>query len=260
MIETIIIDDEQDGRQAAEFLLRKHCPEVKVVGTADSALSGLKEIQKHAPDLVLLDISMPGGTGFDMLSTYQELIGEVHLPFEVIFVTAYDQFAIDAFRANALDYLLKPLDYQILKEAIDKVKARIESRQGSAKPVVEKEINHLNNLSRKLPLSISPTTVIFPTHASIIRFHSSGSYFTAWFEDGKKVVLSTGMAGVDTTVGWPRGSFFRVHNSHLVNLYHVKKYNRGEGGAVVMSDGSEVPVSRRKRKEFLEALTEFATN
>ncbi|MEM7035855.1 MAG: LytTR family DNA-binding domain-containing protein [Bacteroidota bacterium] len=259
MIKAVIIDDEEDGRLVTEHLLKSHCPEVDVIGKADSALSGLKAILKHEPDLVLLDISMPGGTGFDMLSTYQELSQQAPLPFEVIFVTAHDQFAINAFRANALDYLLKPLDYTILKAAIQKVVHRISLKNSNAaKPEIPEKVNQLNNLSRKLPLAISPTTVIYPPHSTIIRFHSSGSYFTAWFEDGKNVMLSTGMAGIDTAVGWPRGSFFRVHNSHLVNLYHVRKYNRGEGGLVVMSDGSEVPVARRKRKDFINALTEFS--
>lgn len=240
MLKTVVIDDEQD---AVDFLcgaLKMYCPEADVVGSATNICDGHKEILTKMPDLVLLDIAMPSGNGFELLNMLPDR------RFEVIFVTAYNEYAIKAFRYSAIDYLLKPVDIPELIQAVRKI------RISSAKP----NINLLlDNLSFASPKKISiPTAMGFEYILidDIIRIEAQRSYCCFHLLGRRKFLVSRCLNDYHQLLEDRR--FFRVHNSHLINMRHVKSYARSDGGFVEMSDSSQVPISRTKKDFFLSAM------
>jgi two-component system LytT family response regulator len=245
MLKTVVIDDEQD---AVDFLcgaLKMYCPETEVVGSATNISDGHKEISTKMPDLVLLDIAMPSGNGFELLNLLPDR------SFEVIFVTAYNEYAIKAFRYSAIDYLLKPVDISELIHAVRKI------RISSATP----RLNNINLLLDNLNFG-SPKKISIPTAAGfeyiliddIIRIEAQRSYCCFHLSGKKKYLVSRCLNDYQHLLEDRR--FFRVHNSHLVNMKHVKSYARTDGGFVEMADSSQVPVSRAKKDFFLNAMKE----
>jgi two-component system LytT family response regulator len=245
MFKTIIIDDEQD---AVDFLcgaMRQYCPESEVIGSANNISDGLKEILSKKPDLVFLDIAMPSGNGFELLNRIP------HRNFEVIFVTAFNEHAIQAFRYSAIDYLLKPVDITELICAVSK----------ATKSFSNANLNHvsvlLDNLRSESPKKISlPTTIGFEYIPidDIVRIEADRSYCCFYLTNKKKYLVSRCLN--DYHLLLEDRSFFRVHNSHLINMKHVKSYVRRDGGFVEMSDASHVPVSRVKKDYFMNAMKE----
>ncbi len=245
-MKAILIDDENGSRESLAKLLEKHCPQVEIISKANSMITGLTAIQQYEPDLVFLDIEMPNGSGFDLLGKIKEI------DFDVVFITAYDQYAIRAIKFSAVDYLLKPVDPEELVLAVK----RVEDKRGSKNTNNDKYKVLLSNMKSesKLKKVAIPDGdgLIFISLSDIIRCDSDGNYTYFILNNGKKIISARTLGEYEEM--FEGEHFFRVHRSHLINLDHVKKYIKGEGGYAVLSDNSQVEVSRRKKNEFLEKL------
>ncbi len=247
MIRAIIIDDERIGRETLESLLSDCCPDVAVVAQADSIEAGRAAITKHDPDLVFLDIEMPFGNGFELLEA---------LPgarFEVIFTTAYDQYAIRAIRFSALDYLLKPIDRDELIAAVAKARKRLSGSRvlNQNLEVLLENLRHTASEHNKIALPTDDGLILVQV-TQIIRCEADGNYTRFYLAGGEAMLVSKTLKEFETLLA--EMNFLRIHHSHLVNVSHVRKYVRGEGGLVVMSDSTSVPVSRRKKDELIRRL------
>ena len=243
MLRTIIIDDELHIRQGLEKILKSYCPKAKVVAKADSVKSGLEAIRTHHPDLVLLDIKMDDGTGFDLLKKLD------HIDFKLIFVTAYDQYAIKAFKYSALDYLLKPVDPDDLSEAVNKAEKVIMNDLVTQLNVLEEQLRSESYTTRKIVLKTQESIHI--VHLNEISYiESDGNYTTVYLINGKKIVLSRSLRDFEEML---KGQgFFRVHKSFLVNLATISRFDKGDGGFLVMEAGDRVPVASRKKEQLLD--------
>ncbi len=243
MIRTCIIDDESKARNALKNLLSAHCPNLEVIGEADCVEAGIKLIGSMKPELVFLDVQMPDGTGFDLL----EKIGDVK--FKVIFASAYDKFAIQAFRFSALDYLQKPVEPEKLIDACAKLGSGDE-RYEELNKKLEVLLSNKNSFE-KIAL---PTLdgIIFVKIEDIIRCESDSNYTNIFLRSEKKIIVSKTLKDYDEMLS--PINFFRIHKSHLINLKYLERYKKGEGGFVIMEDGSELEVSRRRKEEFMNAL------
>jgi two-component system LytT family response regulator len=245
-MKAILIDDENGSRESLAKMLEKNCTQVQVVAKCDSMSSGLTAIQQHEPELVFLDIEMPNGSGFDLLEKIKDI------DFDVVFITAYDHYAIRAIKFSAVDYLLKPVDPEDLVLAVK----RVEEKHSTKKSLGDQYQVLLSNIKSgtKLKKVAIPDGdgLVFISLADIIRCDSDGNYTYFILNNGKKIMSSRTLGEYEDM--FQGENFFRVHRSHLVNLDHVKKYIKGEGGYVVLSDNSQVEVSRRKKVEFLEKL------
>ncbi|CAN5352388.1 LytTR family DNA-binding domain-containing protein [soil metagenome] len=246
IIKCIIVDDEVRARNGLKKLIENYCVRIEVLGMADSVANARVLIAETKPDLVFLDIDMPGGDGFDLLEQIDDMT------FEVIFATAYDQFALKAIKFSALDYLLKPIDLEELISAVEKMHQKL-----GQKPNNEKYSSLKANIAQKtlermaLPSSDGLT---FVSIKDVVRLQSDGSY-TVFHIAGSKCILVAKTLGEYEEILAENG-FFRTHHSHIININRIQKYVRGRGGYVVMDDGSSVDVSARRKDEFL-ALMKF---
>lgn len=247
-MKTLLIDDEKPSREALGHYLKKYCPEVTVVGEAESVESGLEAIRLHQPELIFLDIEMPFGNGFDLLerlSTDQEP--------EVVFVTAYEQYALRALRLSAAHYLLKPVDIDDLIDAVAKVKSRLGLReQGEVnKALLANLKNGATEVPKRLALPlIDGLEIITPEE---IRYLEAADNFTSFvLKDGRKLLICRKLKFYDALLA-PAG-FCRIHRSTVVNLSQVRRYHRGKGGAVTLEDGTELVVAAARKQALLEAL------
>lgn len=246
MIRAIIIEDEKMSRETLRRMLEKYCPSVEIVAEADGYRTGLEQIKKHDPDVIFLDIQMPDGSGFRLL----EELDEVN--FEVIFTTAFDQFAIKAIKYSALDYLLKPIIPQDLVDAIKKVeRKRIETKKKKNLDVFLENIHSQEESNQKIVLSTSEMIHVINVD-DIIRCESDNYYTYFFFTDGRKLLVSKTLKENEELLS--NHNFIRPHKSHLVNVKYIKSFIRQEGGYIVMTDGSKIPVSRRKRDKIMETL------
>lgn len=247
MIKAIIIDDETNCIEMLDWLIKTYCPGIEIMAQCSSAEEGIKAIKKHSPDVIFLDIEMPKMNGFDLL---QQL---TPVNFEVIFTTAYDKFAIKAFKFSAMDYLLKPIDADDLKNAV----IRLETKLQSAKPDagIEALLNNIKSIHQPLNKIAIPTQegLVFTIIKDIIRCESDSNYTTFFLSGDKQIVSSKSMKEYEELL--EEYNFFRVHNSHLINLNHLEKYVKGDGGYVVMSDKCTVPVSRSRKEDFINHLS-----
>lgn len=245
MLTAIIVDDEPYCCETLSTLLERYCPDVKILETCNSGDAALKAITKLQPQLVFLDIEMPHMNGFELL----EKIPAIN--FELIFTTSYDQYAIKAIRFSAMDYLLKPIDREELQKAVQKV------IQQQRPPLPQQ----LEILLQKLHQPVTPILKIaMPTMEglqmiavdSIISCASDSNYTILFLKNKQKITASRTMKEVEEMLG--DHSFMRVHHSFLVNLNEINKYIKGEGGYLVMSDGSTVDVSRSRKEMLLKKL------
>ena len=241
-IKTIIIDDEPDAVNFIHSIIREYCPALEVIGKANNAMDGITIIRENHPDLVLLDVEMPHGSGFDLLSQFPDKT------FDVIFITAFNHYAIKAIKFSAVDYILKPININEFIVAIEKV---AEKRASPSMPNRNFE-TLLENLNSAAPAKLAiPTSdgMEYLTTKEIIRIEADRSY--SWFHlTGKrKILVSKNLKEYQDLLN--DRNFFRSHNSHLINLEHVKKYIRSDGGAIEMIDGSQVPISRTRKDLFL---------
>ncbi|MFK8161199.1 MAG: LytR/AlgR family response regulator transcription factor [Lewinella sp.] len=247
-MKTLLIDDEQPSRQALRHYLGKYCPEVKVVGEADGVESGLEAIRLYQPELIFLDIEMPFGNGFDLL---EQLPTEQTL--EVVFVTAYEQYALRALRLSAAHYLLKPVDIDDLIDAVSKVNSRLGLReQGQVtKALLANLKTGPAEVPKRLALPlIDGLEIITPEE---IRYLEAADNFTSFvLTDGRKLLICRKLKFYDALLA-PAG-FCRIHRSTVVNLSQVRRYHRGKGGAVTLEDGTELVVAAARKQALLEAL------
>ena len=246
-IKAILVDDENGSRESLAKLLEKYCPDVTVLAKTENMESGLTAIQQYEPDLVFLDVEMPNGSGFDLLEKVKDI------DFDIIFVTAYDHYAIRAIKFSAVDYLLKPIDPEELVESVKRVETRRLSKKGSDEKY-KVLLSNVKSGSKLGKIAIPDGDgLVFIDLNDIIRCDSDGNYTYFILTGGKKIVSSRTLGEYEEL--FEDENFFRVHRSHLVNLKHIKKYIKGEGGYVALSDNSQVEVSRRKKNEFLDRLT-----
>jgi two-component system LytT family response regulator len=249
MIRTVLIDDESNSLEMMEWLLKTYCPQVQIEAMCNAASKGIEAINKYKPDVVFLDIEMPHMNGFDMLEQFEKL------NFDVVFCTAYDQFAIKAFKYSALNYLLKPVDPDDLKETI----RRIEDRKASpSREQLELLLENIRQSVKPTAQRIALTTgdgMIFVPTKEILYCQAESNYTNVVLTGGKKILVSKVLKEIDEALAGP--DFFRIHNSYLVNLNHITKFVRGDGGYVVMQDGASVGISRSRRQEFMELFEKF---
>ncbi|MDZ4750685.1 MAG: LytTR family DNA-binding domain-containing protein [Flavobacteriales bacterium] len=242
----IIVDDEKHPRELLADLLVTHFPEIEIRAHCTSADEATKAIEIHSPELVFLDVEMPGKTGFQLLEALPEI------SFEIIFTTSYSKYAVDAFKVSALDYLLKPVEINELREAIGKFKARLalhHSHQQIENLLMN--IRSTNDDTQKIALPTS-NGYLFVRIADIVRCMSQNVYAIFHLADKSQVVVSRTLKECEDML--QRFGFQRIHQSHLINMRYVKRYIKGEGGEVEMEDNTRLDVSRRKKEEFLEAM------
>jgi len=242
MIKALIIEDEEKSRSSLLNNIKKYCPNVNVVAEAVDVKSGISKILKYKPDLVFLDVQMPDGTGFDLLEKLPEI------NFKIIFVSAYDQFAVKAFKFSAIDYLLKPVDPDDLVIAVKKTTEIVESKTLSEKLKI---LLDNKNSFEKIALPAFDG-VIFVKIKDIIRCESDRNYSMFYLKNKEKILVTRTLKEYDEMLS--SMNFYRAHHSHLINLAYVKKYVKGEGGSVIMEDGTEVEVSRRRKEGLMSIL------
>jgi len=243
MIKAILIDDEPDALEMLEWQLKQYCPQVQVTALCNSADTAIAAIQQHNPQLIFLDIEMPHKSGFEVLRSFPDPA------FDIIFVTAYNQFAIPAFRAAALDYLLKPVDAEDLARALE----RFEKKQAHSN--LKQQLQLLLQEYKPAPKTVARVSLptaegfVFAAPEEIIRAEASGNYATIYFAGQKKLLLAKTLKDVEALLHGH--GFTRIHQSHLVNVQQIVKYSKSDGGIVFLSDGSRLPVSRQRKDELL---------
>lgn len=246
MIQAIIIDDEAHCRDRLCALLEKHLPEkIKLLGVCKTVDEGIATIKEHKPDLIFLDIQIDDRIGFEVIEAFDKI------DFQVIFTTAHDQYALQALRCSALDYLLKPIDVDDLLAAVEK--AEIQRHKQKKLENLENLIYNLNAGNRDKKIAI-PTVngFSFVNTQEIIRCESNVNYTTIFFTNKPKMTVAKTLKEFEEMLTPYR--FFRVHNSHLINLEFIQSYNKGKTGVVKLTDGSEIDVSSRRKDDFMQAI------
>ncbi|MDX2245833.1 MAG: LytTR family DNA-binding domain-containing protein [Bacteroidia bacterium] len=246
MIETILIDDEADGREALKLAIERYCPDITLLGEYATPEAGLEAIKTLRPDLVFLDVQMPGMSGFDLLQKVSPVT------FEVIFVSAYDRYAIKAIKFSALDYLLKPIDIDELIQAVNRAKTRMDQKQSHFP--VQSILNNIQTQSGKIERLAVPSLegIDFFDTEDIIFCKADGNYTLIFLTNQQTKMVSRNLKDFENLLS--DSGFCRVHHSFLINLRHVQRYIKGEGGFVILTDEHHVDISRRKKEEFLALL------
>lgn len=232
----LILDDEQSNRTLLRHMLSSHCPKIGTIYEAGSVAEAEKRFHENEIDVVFLDVEMPGENGFDLLKKLKQI------DFKIIFVTAYDAYALRAIKYSALDYLLKPLDQTELVEAVNKLETSL-----SQNDQIDLLTYNLQNGNNKRVALTTQAEVLFVEVSHIIRLQAEANYTKIYLTDEAPILLSGNIGHYEKLLNDQR--FYRSHQSHLVNLDHVKKYVKSEGGYFVMNEGSQVPISRLKRDE-----------
>ena len=243
-MKAVIVDDEQMSRQTLHKLLELYCPKVEIIGEAGSADEAFELIEKESPSVVFLDVEMPYGSGFDLLARFSDI------NFEVIFVTAFDQYALRAIKSCALDYLLKPINAEELISAVNKLEEK--ENLVSNKLNIETFLKNLQRIDSDNNQIVIPTSdgFEFVEIDEIIRFEADGRYTNIHLNDGSKNLICKNLKEFELLL--EGHDFFRSHHSHLVHMKYVKSYSKSDGGFLKMKEGSLVPISRRKKEAFLD--------
>lgn len=245
MIKAIIVDDEKDGAEVLQFLTQQNCPNIQILSLEHSVESAIISINKFKPDLIFLDIEMPTGTGFDVIQSTREM------GYETIFITAYEHYAIKAFKTNAIDYLLKPIDVDELVNAVKNAEKRINSSNKNNNAAIETLI--LSAIQKNKKISIpSQDGVLWADLDDIIRFEADSNYTHVYMKNNKKIMVAKTLKSFEDQLS--NTNFCRIHSAHLINLNEIEKYIKGDGGIVVLKDSSSVPVSRANKTELLTKL------
>lgn len=248
-MKAILVDDEPDGIRTLKKMLETHCPHVTIEATCSNVASAKQQIALIDPDVVFLDIQMPGKSGLDLLT---EMYSK---DFEVIFVTAHNEYMLQALQYSAADYLLKPVDEDRLVEAVQRVEKRLETEKKEER--TNALLHNLNKTGNPSEMRLCLPTIkgfIVLKLDDIIYCEAERSYSIFHLEGNKTVTVSKPLIEYDQIL--QNTSFLRIHKSFLINLHHVKEYHRGEGGMVIMSNNAEIEVSRRKKDQFLMKIKE----
>ncbi len=249
MLHVLIIDDEPHICDSLNKLLVRHCPDVVVSGTANSVATGITAILDLHPDLVLLDIQMADGTGFDLLNALPVI------DFKIIFVTAFDQFAVQAFRFSAVDYLLKPVNPEFLAEAVTRAGKQIREHQDLEIQALRENLKNIDSQHKKIIMKTAENVYLLNMQ-DIVCCESDNNYTSVHFINGEKIVVSKTLKEYDEMlVGC---GFYRVHKSFLINLAHIKRFEKQEGGYIVLINEMKIPVASRKREEMIELMERMA--
>jgi len=244
-IKALIVDDELNNRENLHALLSEYCRDVEVIGMANSVDSAYKLIKTQKPDLVFLDIKMPEKDGFKLLENLNEIT------FEVIIVTAYNHYAIQAIKFCAIDYLLKPIDIIELSNAVDQVSQRMDQKQENER--LKQLINHLNNKNRSSKIGLaSQHKVDFVETNQIIRCEADNNYTHVFLDNHKKMTISKTLKEFEELLS--DHGFIRLHQSHLVNSTYIQSYHKNDGGYIIMNDGTTIPISRAKKNEIIALI------
>jgi len=244
-IRVVLIDDDVKSIESLSMLIGEYCPGFEIVGTANNIENGAKEIIFHQPDIIFLDIEMPGGSGFDLLKMVN------NRNFDVIFITAHNKYAISAIKHSALDYLLKPFDLKEFLEAVEKIKANGKNKSVNYDVLLE---NLANQSPKKLVVASSKGYEYIPVD-NIVRIESERSYARIFLSNERVIMVSKCLNEYQNMLC--TNTFFRIHNSHLINLNHVVLFSRNDGGFVEMSDKAKIPVSRSKKDIFINVMHQF---
>lgn len=248
-LKTIIVDDEPDAVGFISSIIDEYCPDLEISGKAGNVSEGVTEILQKKPDLVFLDVEMPNGTGFDLLAHFPDK------EFEVVFITAFNHYAIKAIKFSAVDYILKPIN---IKEFIEAVRKVIQKRRTTGVRSNDNLKILLENLKSAYPSRLAiPLSdgMEYINPREIIRIEADRSYSWFFLSGNRKVLVSKNLKEFQDLLG--DRNFFRAHNSHLINLRYVKKFIRKEGGFIEMQDGEQIPVSRGRRDLFLAHMARF---
>jgi len=249
MLRVLIIDDEAHMRDTLVKLLELHCPDVLVVGQASGVVTGAAAINEFHPDLVFLDIQMKDGTGFDLLYNLPSI------DFKVIFVTAYDKYALQAFRCSAVDYLLKPVNPELLADAVKRAGKIIQEHFNLQMKALEENLKSVNKQHKKIIIKTTENIHLLDMK-SIISCESENSYTTIHTAEGDKILVSKTLKEYEDMLA--DCGFYRVHKSYLINLLQIKRFERQDGGYIVMSNDMKIPVASRKRDELLLLFEKLA--
>lgn len=247
-LKAIIVDDEPYCCEILAAMLDADCPGVKVVSICSNGHDALTAIDKFSPDIVFLDVEMPKMNGFEMLEQLQEI------KFHLIFTTSYDQYALKAIRFSAIDYLLKPIDREELKRAVEKVKDRFQIPVPQQLELLLQKFKQPSNPVNKIALPTMEGLQMIPIE-TIVSCESDDNYTNIKLKNGKKLLVTRSLKEIEESL--EQHSFIRVHRSYLVNLNEIEKYIKGEGGYLVMSDGASIDVARNKKEVLLRKLLPY---
>jgi two-component system, LytTR family, response regulator len=250
MIKTLIIDDEKHCADNLLWQIKQYCPEIEVAAVCQNAEMGLKQIKQEQPQLIFLDVEMPGMSGFEMLEALPEI------NFDIIFTTGFNQYAIRAIKFGALDYLIKPVDKDELRTSLDTF---LKSTQRDSLKQLNALLTHVRNSK-----DLSFQKIAFPTlHgyelvplSDIVACESNSNYTTVYFSNGKNLLVSRTLKQIEEILDM--APFYRIHHSFLVNLHFAIRYIKGEGGFLVLNEDLTVPVSRNRKEELLKIITHLS--
>lgn len=249
MTTAVIVDDELSARENLGILLKEHCDDVKVVGVAGKVEDAVGIILEMRPELLFLDIEIAEGSGFDVLKRLPDI------DCEVIFITAFNQYAIKAFKFSAIDYLLKPVDIDELVSAVSRAKKRLPRNERNQ--VLEQLLTNLFEKDKKVKRIGLPVQagIHFYHLEEIIRLQSQSNYTTFHLTRGREVLVSKTLKEFEELLC--EQGFARIHQSHIINMEHIVQYIKSDGGYVILSDNSNVPISKNYKDHFLELLSKF---
>lgn len=246
MLNAIIIDDEANSRNALRQKLMNNCPEVTIIAECENGEEGIKSIEANKPDIIFLDVEMPRMNGFTMLQQLQQ-----H-DFEIIFITAYDHYAIKAIKYSALDYLVKPVEVSDLKIAVEK--AALKRKSSSGNMALETLLHNLMNKQKEHHRIAIPSMegLQFVETSDIIYLEAQSNYSTFHLTGNKKITVSKTLKDFEELL--PSNIFLRIHHSYIININCIEKYVKGDGGQVLMKNGALLDVARRKKEEFMKII------
>lgn len=245
-MKTLIVDNETNIREGLKSLLNQYCPQIEIIDTASSYEEAKVSLRKEGIDLVFLDVELGDGTGIDLLKSFGRI------EFQVIFITAHDKYAVDAFRCSALDFLLKPIDPQELINAVFKASRAIVSKAFPEQiKILEDRLNRMEKGPSKIVLSDSDSMYLVKTQ-EILWCSAEGSYTKFYLLDGSQILVSKNLKSYEDIL--IAEDFIRIHHSYLVNVQHIRRFERSEGGMLVMENGQILPVSVRKKDKLMQLL------
>jgi len=239
-IRSIIIDDEPNNIENLVSLLNQHCPDIDIVATAMNADEGIAAINMHHPELIFLDIQMPGKSGFDMLKSF------AGINFEIVFITAYDQYGIQAIKFSALDYLLKPININELKAAVEKARLKIVAKQKNSN--IENLLQYIKAGNKEIPKIALPTLqeIMYVRIDDIIHCEASNNYTLFYLQNGERILVCKTLKEFSELL--TPHNFIRTHQSHLVNQHFIKSLLKEDGGTLLLTDQAKIPISRQNRE------------